>query len=420
MLSVPSSPSAWQQDGEETSRDHADGHAGDGKGEVPDAAADLQMLLSSKDATLEGVEEKILKFLASGNAMHKNSPEPTPEANSEQQAGIVDSENDFWEQLKKDGFNFKANAGQGNAVAGRWQRFLKNTPEMKKKYEQAKGNIAKAELRKDWCSGQYDKFVETKVYTEKHTLSERKRGTFMSLGRIAVEEGGGHAGMVAAANYAMRSVEMGPDWVEYCEWTKSAKFRYVVKTNDDTFIRDWGKEQRWSTSKAPTPSSGSAGPSAAAAEQASGKRGAQDAEGSTPEPKKTKVEKSKADGSSTTAALATAKKTKSAYIATLAQSGMVIRNINTDAAWAWANNDHMLTGIITARNSLNKIVDDDSFLKLALAMDFPEVKKMTEGGEYDKGVKSFATKLDYAVVALSKQTKLLISQHQARMAVNKA
>ena len=41
--------------------------------------------------------------------------------------------------------------------------------------------------------------------------------------------------MTAAVNYAIKCMKMRPPWVDYDEWTKSAKYRYIRKSNNETF-----------------------------------------------------------------------------------------------------------------------------------------------------------------------------------------
>jgi hypothetical protein len=42
---------------------------------------------------------------------------------------------------------------QGNPMAGRWARYLKNNPAYKLKYEAELGGQNKAKMRADWANG---------------------------------------------------------------------------------------------------------------------------------------------------------------------------------------------------------------------------------------------------------------------------
>eukprot|EP00973_Karenia_brevis_P017509 2401977-Karenia_brevis.AAC.1 len=62
------------------------------------------------------------------------------------------------------------------------------------------------------------------IQLEQTTVTEESTGKYRSLGRIAVEEGGGPQGILNAHNYAMSCVEMGGHWTKYDKFTKALKF----------------------------------------------------------------------------------------------------------------------------------------------------------------------------------------------------
>ena len=70
-----------------------------------------------------------------------------------------------------------------------------NSGDLKEKYKQFEGRVAKAKFREEWAKGLYDKYIETKTMREEHSIVHEEDGTFFSLARIAVEEGGGRTGM---------------------------------------------------------------------------------------------------------------------------------------------------------------------------------------------------------------------------------
>jgi hypothetical protein len=190
-------------------------------------------------------------------------------------------------------------------------------------------------------------------------------------------------------------------------------------------------EQQWSLTKVPgepatTPAkvvagqtqSQAAGSADGSSAPGFGKHKADGADGQSPPVKKTKIGQAKPYDKKAVAPQALARQTKSQYNTTISQADMLIRNIGTDASWKWANNVSMNSDLLGARRQLSDIVDADAFLKCALSMDFPEVKKIVKPDEFDKGLKSFSTKLDGLIAALGKQLKLLVGQRQARCRVD--
>ena len=88
-------------------------------------------------------------------------------------------------------------------------------------------------------SGKYQEYIESKSHTQEHEMSESRQGFRFSLHRIAVEEGGGEAGMKAAVNYCLKCIHLGPPWVLYNEWTENMKFKYVQESDMDKSSETW-------------------------------------------------------------------------------------------------------------------------------------------------------------------------------------
>ena len=125
--------------------------------------------------------------------------------------------------MKANGFAFEARAGAGSPMGGRWQRALASdkvdevTGKMlKQQYDELQGRAVKQNFRARWAEGMYNKFTETKTYQEGRTLERRQAGTWYSLKRIAVEDGGGGTeGLRAAYHYSVSCLRKGPRWYEY-------------------------------------------------------------------------------------------------------------------------------------------------------------------------------------------------------------
>ncbi len=67
------------------------------------------------------------------------------------------------------------------------------------------------------------------THVEEQAIDYTKLGRYLSVARIAQEEGGGSHGWKAALNYIMRAIDMGAPFVKRCELTKAMKFLYIVE-----------------------------------------------------------------------------------------------------------------------------------------------------------------------------------------------
>ena len=78
----------------------------------------------------------------------------------------------------------------------------------------------------------WDQFVQKKEHKEEYEEEENKDGKFLSVAKIAVEEGyaaAPQAATQAATNYAIRCLTLGDKWFEFDSCTKTVNFLYVVK-----------------------------------------------------------------------------------------------------------------------------------------------------------------------------------------------
>ena len=126
---------------------------------------------------------------------------------------------------------------------------ITTSPEMRERYKSAKTLGTKLALRQDWAKGEYHMFVETRTHASEFEKSNDTTGTWMSLNRIAVEEGGGEVGMKAAINYCLRAAREGPQWASYNEWTQQASYKYTVRREKESNKETWSKTQQWLNQK---------------------------------------------------------------------------------------------------------------------------------------------------------------------------
>lgn len=96
----------------------------------------------------------------------------------------------------------------------------------------------------------------------------------------------------------------------------------------------------------------------------------------------------------------------------------MLRNIASDPNWSWANNDIIPKPLRAAQGEVASAVANDEFIKTALAMDWPEVRKHLPQSEFDKGLQRFTLALDDPLSRLVREVKLVLRQQGARMQVS--
>ena len=74
---------------------------------------------------------------------------------------------------------------------------------------------------------------------------EIQDGKYYSLGRVAVEEGGGEAGARAALNHALHAAQLGPPWIKFDKRAQNIKILFVQEGFQDIFEQSWTKHQEW-------------------------------------------------------------------------------------------------------------------------------------------------------------------------------
>jgi len=334
-----------------------------------------------------------------------------------------DQEATMWHELRKAGFAFQCSGSKGNPIAGRWARHLKKDPDFKANYNALPTMAKKASLRQEWCNGQYTKFVESKTHSQSYTIKEKVEGTFLSLHRIAVEEGGGETGMKAAINYCLRCVKEGSGWVEYNEWTKGAKYNYVVKKKSETHGESWQKSKSWQNEKSKEASTASLDDVAVATGRKRKKN--ETAAGTTPKSGKVTTGEETANPSPGKADKDTkaksfsaqAQKTKSFYNQAMRQANMLVDAIDKDAAWEEFRGGHL----DKLKKAIKAVTDHLAvdFNKQVMTMELSQIKKGMDAAAFDRGCKAFCLALEGPCTALAKESKKLVKQHQAGVDVDK-
>lgn len=349
-------------------------------------------------------------------------------------------ENNFWEELKESNFFFNTGGAKGNPMAGRWQRFLKGSPEEKEKYDQTKGQKAKAEFRQRWAQLRYKDYIEAKEHTKTWETVDTSKGHYYSVARIAQEEGGGEMGWKAAINYSLRAFGMGPPWFEFDSWTQQVKFLYMIKGYEENFKKSWLTVKSWSsTSSNDAPAVAGkgrdleSGASLAAVAGAGTNEGQQKPDGCNPHQTPTKA-KSKAtakgkaksepspkpdtSGKRSTSEMATimsqAKKAKIDYNSTISQAGTISTNIQNDPKWKWATHESINGDFYEAKSKIEKAVQDNTFVKAALTNELSDLRGDYKAAELQTELVRFKDTLQPLVQDLACACRVLVRQHKAR------
>ena len=149
---------------------------------------------------------------------------------------------DMYKQLADKKYCFTLDQG---AIASRWKRRIKKSPEMKARYEQCSDREAKAKFRAEWAEGEHVAWTKSKVHRVVLSEKQIKEGVYYAVARIAVEEGGGESGERASLHYALYCIQMGPPFVKYHPSTRQIKFLYYVEKYVETFETSWEQHQQF-------------------------------------------------------------------------------------------------------------------------------------------------------------------------------
>ena len=372
---------------------------------------DPELAKAISDADLGGIQKIFIKHAETiNNDLDHN--DAAPEVTKPQQQASDREEdnlaNIFWQEMKKKGFNVPAQGTKGNAIAGRWARYLASEPEEKERYESLVGRTAKSNFRKAWCEQQYSEFQQHKKHSETFKMEFGNDSYFYSLRKICVEEGND---MQAAANYCIRCFQEGKEWYEYNDWTKTIKFKYSIKCEGERHGQHWELEKKWST--APTGSSGG-GSSSGGAAKAKAKAGAAakaTSKGGSPAKKEAKTGGAKATAKAISPQVL-ATKLKSTYASAMLKADDLLWDLEVDPAWEW------LPAILQkplkeARAGIEKVARENTAAKDLTKLDAAELKKKW-GTRFTSSLALASDALESPISKLHLATDMLYGQQEAR------
>ncbi|CAK0871014.1 unnamed protein product, partial [Prorocentrum cordatum] len=315
----------------------------------------------------------------------------------------------FWEGMKAHDFKFGTACTSGNSIAGRWARALRADAALAAEYRAKEGYLQKADFRAAWAKGKYDKHqvARGRSKDEKHSKSEIRNGTYVSLGRLAWLEGGGSSGMKIAVRYATNCVIMGGIWCSWDEMGEVLKYLHVQHSVRDEFKRSWRAWEDWAEQPtAHASAEGDAAAQSAPAATPSRAGGGGDGDGGIP----ARVISRKPDDNGRKF-----KELKTSYQKATSECNTILRMVKSDPDWCWADNDVMMGPLRSADSKVHEILKQDRDLASCLAGQFANLKS-TLGDEKVQAVLGRAVfALKEPVEALDHECRLLIAQHNSRV-----
>ena len=168
------------------------------------SASLLQSALMDSDckyAEIDSVADDLLKPARDVFRFHNSEVITTMQDAKKQTASEVESavkseEQEMWETLKENNYEFKAHGEEGklgSKVAGLWQRVVKTDKELAKEYKKRVGFADKSDFRAKWAQGQHERYMGRTEKTTSRT-TDLSNGQYLTLQEIAHKEGGVTAG----------------------------------------------------------------------------------------------------------------------------------------------------------------------------------------------------------------------------------
>lgn len=108
-------------------------------------------------------------------------------------------------------------------------------------------NAAKQAFRKEWAQQMYTKVVKTTEKDKTWRTVDSKKGSYEPFAIIVQREGGGPAGLRAAANYVAACVRMAGPWISRNPMTKRDEYLYLKRCFTEEFAECWRQYESRST-----------------------------------------------------------------------------------------------------------------------------------------------------------------------------
>ena len=313
-------------------------------------------------------------------------------------------ERDFADAIKQNTFDMRGRLGR------LWAAAKKSNADVRKQYASCKGYEAQREFRIKWAAENWKAHKQQRIKSETSTRSDVGDGTY-TIFSVLLEKLGQN--MSAARNYAMTCMEMhsagktadGRPWVQTGEMTKMIEFLFIEKKFVQTSTEAWQLRSVETTDDEPKQKKAKIQPKNATSKPAQSKSKVPDADADEEH-----------DGPSLDEQLRKAKALKTQMLATTSASSDLLRTIESEETWAWANNPAILAGVHKAIKDLNVLKGSTPFWKTWVVNDdFTKfVKKAYDHGAAVGELRSLS-RMAEVVDALRREVRVLKSMHAARV-----
>ncbi|CAK0855302.1 unnamed protein product [Prorocentrum cordatum] len=207
--------------------------------------------------------QPIAQFRQRAGVTEPPSKEKPPEVPTVGDDGTPLTEKDkkeleFWMKAAASNFEFAARGAAGNPAAGRWGRAPEASEQLEGRYEKATAGLEgkapwakQKEFMQTWRQEEYEKHMKrsSKPVSTKKTWA--KTCKYLSIARMAWNEGGGKAGWLAASKRMTKCIAMGPPFLKYDGWSESLKGLFAEEEYSEEFDETWAQREEWLTKMTP-------------------------------------------------------------------------------------------------------------------------------------------------------------------------
>ena len=386
-------------------------------------AADVEKHLATAGVDLDGIEMALQNMSAAEDAIRKQMLAGSTFPDDE-----LDNEIALLEAALRSGVNVRETLG---VRFGRSDDGGKN-PE----YRDLKTNKEKADFRANWAKLKLAETRARKTKTTTWSEIDTNLGQYLPLALVFWEEGQrgvsqlqDEAAVVAGLRYAAMCVKMGGKFLSYNTWTKRNEYFHVRKTHKQEFMTCWQQYEearaRWAAGTAiegGSPAATAPKAEAAVHEVTRAPKRARGADGSStksPRPPAEPKEKTKLPKKTRTSldvALSEAAKIKQEYQKIVVTSDNLLKSVNTDAHWAWADD---VTKVGLVRPLKEKLGELNSrltaFGRKFLTTEPKDLKKEMKPANLEIDLKEFI-QLQVRIASLQSEVNILTGISKSRAA----
>ena len=298
------------------------------------------------------------------------------------------------------------------SVGQRWAKSIKSDPKLKSKYKECKGYEAQRSFRQAWAATFWEKVKEERLERVVSQKTQETSGIFEPLEVAIKNEGGSTAAVEGVRKFCMKAMtsESPEKYIRINDWTERLEVNMPKDGWKDTFARRWevrrtdvAAEKQPDTAKDETAiTDGEA--------KEKGKRGGKKRETSSG-PTGGEKKKEKTEFQATVDSLT---KTKSLLTATVSSSATMLRSVQLDAAWVWAQKLDEVETIGRINQTLQDFQHNFGFWNDLALLTMLEMRKQYTKAQIQHEFEERHDKAKNLVESLKKVADQLMRMHRAR------